>query len=820
MIIVLCFFISAMTSAKELSESSFLIVRLEDYNMDNQHLWNFLLSDVHSGIEINISEQEGKISFPGQQGIESLFARLQSLMSENSSRIVPVFFNYAGNPGILDSLISNSQIASHIFYLPRGEAWPPLEYLVHSNRRILFFVTGEGEYSGQTLHHTDDYTLWISASSGVPYIPNAINMELFLIEDFDKLPVQTSAGGNIRNLVPDYINYLLESWTKYGKRPNFIFVGDNIFDFDFIISQLNSFTCINGTIRGTGRNLEKVYWRNPEILVTGGRFSFPYLGGQELTLTPFVPGYRLVPEQIIVTGEMEVPESYHIMASHLNLGDGLTGSFHFDESVMNEITPSRVFPGENYSFSMDIERGPVLKLPEGSSINLGSPDIYGLRNSSFSVSCFVKFSEILEFGDNAVLGNYESEYRRGLHLILRSGHPYFGLWANDYISEEKLKPNIWYHMVWRYIIETGEQAIFLNGRNIGSSTGHPPFSGIGDIYLGSALSQGASLRGYIDNLNFWNRPLGSEEISRLALNEEILLEEASSRPVLPGNILKPGLAILISLSVITALVLILPRRKKSTENKLLPLPETNTANQINLFGGFRAVNQNGKDVTAFFTPKVKELFLFILLSTIKNGRGAAVSEIDETLWPGLPVKKGNNNRAVTLNKLRRIIRDFQGLEIVTYNGFLQARLDDPFFCDFAEAFKLCQLPGELDKKQLDTFFLLVQKGRFLKEINPPWLDEMRGYTGNLMTDNLLKLASYCKKDHNLQKMEAIARRILDYDDLNEEAIWLQVWTLNQTNKSRQARFHFDSFCAKYEESLKERYPMTFDEFNRHFADLF
>jgi hypothetical protein len=99
--------------------------------------------------------------------------------------------------------------------------------------------------------------------------------------------------------------------------------------------------------------------------------------------------------------------------------------------------------------------------------------------------------------------------------------PYFGLWANDYVANRTLSPNTWYHLTWRYIIETGEQSIFLNGQPIGGSDGHPPFSGTGDIHLGSALSSGASLRGYIDNLYIWNRPLGNDEINRLSLDEEI-----------------------------------------------------------------------------------------------------------------------------------------------------------------------------------------------------------------------------------------------------------------------------------------------------------
>jgi two-component SAPR family response regulator len=810
---------SERLNAREFSETSFLIANVPAKS-GNQNFWDYIQSDNNSGIRVNLTEYENQVTFNGtSHSVEILIDRLLHAISVDSSKIIPVFIEYEGNISVLDSIISESALLPNIFFLPRGEAWPTREYLIQANRRILFFVTGDLKTPGRMLHPVNDYIFQVSAT-GSGSLSSKTNQELLMIKNFEKLPVNKPAG-NIQNLVPDYINFILETWTKFGKRPNFIFVNNEIQNFNFIISQLNSFTWINGTIKGSGKTFEKVYWKNPEVSVTGGRFSFPYRGGEELILTPFVPGFRMIPEQIIVTGEMEVPEKYDVMASPLKLGEGLTASFNFDLSFQNALHPSRAYSGENYFFTQDIERGTVLRLPENASINLKSPEAYGLRNSSFSVSCFVKFSEILEFGDNAVLGNYESEYRRGLHLILRSGHPYFGLWANDYVSEEKLEPNTWYHLVWRYIIETGEQAIFLNGRNIGSSDGHPPFTGTGDIHLGSALSQGASLRGYIDELHFWNRPLGAEEITRLALNEEVVIETADSASSGFFNNLASELFIaLFALSFLILIYLVIFKKRTPKQPKIPVLvPEKNTANQITLFGGFRAIDRHGNEISGLFTPKVKELLLFTLLSTLKNGSGAAVAEIDENLWPEIQGKKVTNNRAVTLNKLRKILNRLDGLEIITQNGILQASLNKPFFCDYVEAFKLCHLPGGMDKKQLELFFHLVKKGRFLQGANWPWLDEMRGYTGNQVIDNLLKLAEIYKNEKNTAKVESIAKRILEYDDLNEEAIWLYIWYLRQTNNTHQAKFYFESFRTRYSETLAEQYPMNFEKFNSHFAEV-
>ena len=817
------FFILLLTggkiSAKEFSETSFLIGGISSNNIENRNYWNYLQRDNNTGIEINLTEKDKKITLTGSPyPVDQFIQNLHGLITGDSTKVIPVFINYEGNLSVLDSIISESPIAAHLFFNPSGEAWPSVEYLVQSNRRIILFISGNNAYSGRVFHRTASYVMSVSATGS--YIqPVRSNLELLMIKDFDKLSVNKPGTTTNMNLVPDYINFLLETWTRYGKRPNFIFVNHALTNFNFIVSQLNSFTWFKGNLRGAGKTFEKVYWKNPEIAVTGGRFSFPYRGGEELTLTPFVPGYRMIPEQIIITGEMEVPESYTIMASPLDIGVGLTGSFSLNNTIQNRLDPSMEFTGENYSFVQDIERGTVLRLPENASVNLKSPENYGLRNSSFSVSCFVKFSEIMEPGDNAVLGNFESEYRRGLHLILRSGHPYFGLWANDYISEEKLEPNIWYHLVWRYVIETGEQAIFLNGKNIGSSEGHPPFSGTGDIYLGSALSQGANLRGSISDLHFWNRPLGTEEITRLSLNEPVELQVTETAQSLSGKFTPELFITLLVIFVLATVGFFLFRRKKPViRKKPVLLPEKNAANQILLFGGFRATDRQGNEVSGLFTPKVKELLLFTLFATLKNNMGAAVSEVDEQLWPDMDPKKVSNNRAVTLNKLRKILLRMDGLEIVTQNSLLQTVIDKPFFCDYVEVFQLCHIPGGMNKMQLETFYLLVEKGQFLKGLNWKWLDEVKGYTGNQVIDNLLKLAYIYKKENKLSEIETIAGRILEYDELNEEAIGLKIWCLRKRNNGHQAKFYFDSFINRYRESMAENYPLSYEEFIRHFGN--
>jgi len=820
---LVCFFCLKTTKAVDFADNSFLIAKATPSEFQSNHFWTFLQKNEWTGIELDLDSLEDNIFIRNSRiPFSSVLEKLENLISEKESQITPVFINFSGNVKLLDSIIESSPISSQLFYLPQGEKWPTNEYLVQSNRRIIFFVEGNTENQSQILHHTKNYTLQISANQITPnsvILSNESNIskELFEIKNFNRLPTG-GAPGLSRRMVPDYINFLLESWTKYGKKPNFIFMGTNIYDFDFIIEQLNSFNVIKGMVRTIGKNMERIYWNDPEILITGGKFSFPILGGDEMILSPFAPGYRMTPSQIIITGEMVMPEQYSIIAHPLNLNEGLKASFHFDGSITDNVNPKRTFTGNGYSFSQDIDRGSVLRLPENANVNLGDPNLYSLPNSSFTVSCFVKFTDILEYGDNAILGNNESGYRRAMHLILRSGHPYFGLWANDYISDEILEDNTWYHLTWRYIIETGQQAIFVNGKYVGGSEGHPPYSGSSDLHLGSALSGGASLRGYIDNLYIWNRPLGGEEINRLALDEEIQYITEPSKSIITN---KNTVLILSAVLVAFVIFFLLTLRKISFKKKQISVQEVTLPqkNRIQFFGEFTAINNNEEDVSELFTPKVKELLVFTVINNLQNRTGAPIQNINETLWFGIEPKKVANNRAVTLNKLRKILVQFENIEIISNSGYLQLKTAEPFFCDFMEAFKLCQLPEGMSRQQLELFFHLVKKGRFLKDAEWIWLDDIRGFTGNQVIDNLLKLASIYKKENRQKEVEKVARRILEYDDLNEEAIFLQIWGLQKDNNSHMAKFNFESFCTKYKKSMGEPYKMGFNEFTHYYSEL-
>ncbi|MCF6358028.1 MAG: hypothetical protein L3J54_09510, partial [Draconibacterium sp.] len=177
-------------SATEFSNHTFLIAEGNSTSLNSNRFWQFLKTNDNVGIEIKISEADKRVTLSStNQDIIEFLSRVQKVTENVESKIVPLFITFNGDISILDSIISSSNLASKIFFLPQGETWPSLEYLIQSNRRIILFVKGNYINESRILHRLDNYVLKISANkimatSDIFEIESAVNNELFLIDEF------------------------------------------------------------------------------------------------------------------------------------------------------------------------------------------------------------------------------------------------------------------------------------------------------------------------------------------------------------------------------------------------------------------------------------------------------------------------------------------------------------------------------------------------------------------------------------------------------------------------------------------------------------
>jgi len=808
--------------AQNFSDQTFLVAGLPPDKISQQSV-NNELKNSWSGLEIKLycNKEGNQLAFspePNSPGFEEFAVYLQNFLENHRERIIPIFIEYTGPVGALKNAFINSRLSERLFFLPPGERWPDIKQITAQNKNLVVF-TFQKIRSNSLFHFAWDYIAEFphSGLEDPPFdgfYPNGdISKELLMIRDLGIPSTSFQTGRFLLDINQNqfYINHLLNRWKYSGKRPSFIFANNNPKLVSQLIPWLNTYKNVKGVVRISDKPMEKVFWKHSSRSITNGFFSFPFSEGEELNLTPFSPGYRFDPKTSVVSNENFI-SSLAFSASPIEMSTGLTAFFPFDNQWQNYLSKSDIIKPANTSFTTDINRGEVARMPQNACIRIGKPEQYGLKNNSFSVSVWVKFNEITPDVDNCILGSPETIFRRGLHLVIRDGRPYFGFFGNDLWAEKSVTPLEWHHIVFRYNYFNGEQAIYIDGQNVGSSFNHASFIGDSTLIIGKSIGQDNYLNGYIDDLYIWARPLGEEEI--LYLNNSKFIPETNTPQRFP---ILPFFAGFASVALVFSVFLILrqkkyARKKSGGKQAVAPHEKIPNKNTVYLFGEFTVYDNSGNEISNQFTPKIKELFLLILLYTIKNGKGIKTEKLTSVLWYGFSANKAANNRSVTFNKLRKLIEPVQGIEVTFHNGYWKTEFSNGFFCDYLEAFSLLKIKSHPSPEVLQQFFDFVKKGVFLHEIQWEWLDEFKGNVANEIIDVLLHYASLLREKEDSALLKAIAERILAVDDVNEKALQIVVKQLINSNNQNQARFRFNQFRQTYSQAYGQEYNRSFEEF--------
>ncbi len=282
--------------------------------------------------------------------------------------------------------------------------------------------------------------------------------------------------------------------------------------------------------------------------------------------------------------------------------------------------------------------------------------------------------------------------------------------------------------------------------------------------------------------------------------------------------------------LLSAIVVLILYRKSKTKNQKLnvnapePVPvqtgniendsstfeinaEEIKQNAVYVLGEFLVYDKNSRDITHLFSPKIKQLFILILLNSI-NSNGISSRKISAVLWPEKDVSKTKNIKGVTFNHLRNALSDVNGLELCFTGDNYCFKLSDYFFCDYCEVSKLFnEHTNNLSFKESH----LVFRGNLLKDMHEPWLEDFKyDYEKrliSLLNPQLKKL--YLQND--LKATLEISRFILSIEPFNDEALSYELITLKKLKGNDYAKKVFDQFSEEYKRSLGEDYPLSFEK---------
>ncbi|WP_158027239.1 LamG domain-containing protein [Labilibacter marinus] len=814
---MLLFFVQN-ANAKSFNKSSFAIA---EFSSSKDIISTFRLSEKmeYLGMSITVTNDsvDNTLIIDTEDELLTFADFLQELkqyLNNHPERVFPLFIKFWGNESELIEQLKSSHLLNQTFFQPPGERWPSIEEIQAQHKPLIIFDACQSNKTSKYFNCIQKHIVEIklpkllrSNNSRTIYKGNLHN-ELLQVKRFTKEKIKRNPPPKdwFRISLNTFsVDYLLECWNTIGKQPNFIFYSspDYNLTFHYLTQTLSEFTPINGEILLDGKIANEVSWSHNKNALTNGYFSFPNDEGASLKLAPFKAGYQFTPEQVDIQKALSSNQNIQLIGSPLNISEGLTASYSFNHSLKNQVAPFQTHP-DSGMFVTDNERGHVLKLSNGNYATLDMVDAYKIVNSSFTISVYIKLLEQQNKIGHCIVGSNTEGYRKGLHAIVRSGKPLFGFYTNDCNADTKIENMKWYQFTVRYNIVTEVQSIFIDGVKVGESDNHPSFIGASELLLGHGIKQDNFMNGYLDELKIWNRALSDEEINWLNQNV-VEIPDPSWINIDSAKI------IIVVLAMLLLVLFVIYRMKLARQKPIASAKPTYVSpekNAIYLFGKFMVIDENGEDHSAQFPPKIKELFLLLLFSSLKNPRGISTSDLTDVLWNGFEPTKAANNRGVTFNGLKKVLAHIKGIDVIFEDKFWRLIINEDIFCDY----KIINDYITNNNTELRQLYTLIKRGEFLSGTKKDWLLDVKSNLNFDLTDQLLDYTKENYKAKNFDIVLEVVSYIFRLDDLNTQALHYQLSCLTKQGSGNKATFLFDKFCEKYNTVHSKNYEYDLKEF--------
>ena len=750
---------------------------------------------------------------------------IKEFLDNKPDKVLTLFLDFNVNVNELTALIEESGIYLYLCEYNARNGWPTLKEMVETGKRLVIFGMQEHRNSPDWLHYVWDYAVepYNSVLEAPVFIGEFLKGDprntLLIYNDYNilrKSDKQDPAYYNITHN-PYLIEHIKSVWTNTGKTPNFIFLDRYENWIIQVLYQLRSFKTIKGTVTFNAQLLNYVSWEGTNSQ-TSGKYSFPMGPGETLTLTPRSPGYRFKPESVTFE-EPDQNKNQHFVGMPLEITDNLEAFYTFENGVRDFSINNFNGKAVGVEYRKDSVREMVAWFNGKSHVVLPKADELKLRDHDFTVSAWIKIDEYKkDKRDYCILGTPGGSYQQSIHLVIRNQKPYFGFYSNDLQGNTRIEAGKWYHLVWRYSKLSGEQAIYVDGKLDSRSVGHPSYKGRDNIYMGLAgYDPVSNMIGSLDDLTIWSRTLGEEEIWRLSKD---LVELSPKKNIFIRFPLLSRLGIiLISLAALFMIYWKLPfrnyRKRYLNAEKLQELEESEPdypkRNFIQLFGDFKVVDRNGEDITNQFTPKIKQLFLLILVYSQHHRNGISTKNLSDILWPDLSYQNAKNSRGVTIRKLRLILQALDEVEVLFNIDCWTIRFSGNVYCDYVECLKLLHEKQDQHPDFYLSFYKIIRAGEVFKGESHDWLDDYKGNIGNSIVDVLMKFINKLELERDHELILKLADRILVTDPVNDQALSFKLKALVLQNNMNTARFTYEKFAALYEELYHERLALTFDD---------
>jgi two-component SAPR family response regulator len=286
-----------------------------------------------------------------------------------------------------------------------------------------------------------------------------------------------------------------------------------------------------------------------------------------------------------------------------------------------------------------------------------------------------------------------------------------------------------------------------------------------------------------------------------------------------------GILIVVALLIMYVFVVYIRRKRGKNESSpietvdeaavnIKPLFRHAKKQAVYLFGGFQTFDREGCDITGDFSALLKQLFLLILLYTLKDGKGISSAKLHEILWGNKTENSAKNNRNVSVSRLRQIFEKIGVVRIKNLNSLWTVEFDDNVYCDYYDALILMESMKEGANRtgqNVRRLLSVVSAGELLPNLQSEWADPFKAGFSNNLIDLFLELIRQPDLDILQQERINMANSILMHDTLNEEALKLKCQLLVKTGKNGLAKNVYAAFTKAYFASFGTPFKYTFEQ---------
>lgn len=231
-------------------------------------------------------------------------------------------------------------------------------------------------------------------------------------------------------------------------------------------------------------------------------------------------------------------------------------------------------------------------------------------------------------------------------------------------------------------------------------------------------------------------------------------------------------------------------------------------NSMLLFGPFTVRNRHNRDITYLFSTRLKQM-LCLILEHSGDEEGITSQKLGNLLWPGEPKDNVKNLRGVTINHLRKIFSEIDGIELVYNKGFFRIVCHPGFYCDYLRCLEITATEeGRADR---DELLRLLARGKFLQGADLPLYDSFKGKVETRLEPLLLvELERSYDAEEYAQTLRA-AEALCNIDPWNERALSYRIRALQRLRRSEDAYLSYRTYVTEYKRVFGTDYPRPYKE---------